>query len=91
MHAEALPEGPKNPYGNGFIGVETPLDSEAKAARVADGAKATYWKVNNPKSRHAASGLYELARVCMSVCVFVFAWVSVLRCLSVCLTVALYP
>ena len=56
MHAEALPEGPKNPYGNGFIGVETPLTSEAKAARVADGSKGTYWKVNNPTSRHPSTG-----------------------------------
>lgn len=57
MHAEALPEGPKNPYGNGFIGVETPLKSESGAARVADGSKGVYWKVNNPASRHPASGL----------------------------------
>ncbi|DBA72671.1 TPA: putative terpene-alkaloid biosynthetic cluster [Trebouxia sp. C0005] len=56
VHAEALPEGPKNPYGNGFIGVETPLTSEAKAARVADGSKGTYWKVNNPTSRHPSTG-----------------------------------
>ncbi len=56
VHAEAMPEGPKNPYGNGFIGVETPLTSEAKAARVADGSKGTYWKVNNPTSRHPSTG-----------------------------------
>ena len=57
MHAEAMEEGPKNPYGNGFIGVENPLTSESKAARVADGSKGTYWKINNPASRHASTGL----------------------------------
>lgn len=56
MHAEALPDNDKNPYGNGFIGVETKLDSESKASRVADATKGMYWKVNNPASRHASTG-----------------------------------
>ncbi|KAL3159938.1 hypothetical protein ABBQ38_010331 [Trebouxia sp. C0009 RCD-2024] len=56
VHAEALPEGPKNPHGNGFIAVEAPLRSESEAARVADGSKGVYWKVNNPASRHPATG-----------------------------------
>lgn len=64
VHAEALPEGPKNPYGNGFIAVESPLRKESEAARVADGSKGVYWKVNNPDSRHPASGLF--ARLCVS-------------------------
>ena len=59
MHAEAMEEGPKNPYGNGFIGVETPLCSESQAARVADGAKGTYWKINNPASVHPSTGRHH--------------------------------
>ena len=57
VHAEALPEGPKNPYGNGFAAVESPLRRELEAARVADGSKGVYWKVNNPDSRHPTSGM----------------------------------
>lgn len=63
MHAEALPDNDKNPYGNGFIGVETPLKSESKAARVADATKGVYWKVNNPASCHAASGMLLLRTI----------------------------
>ena len=60
MHAEALPDDDKNPYGNGFVGVETPLSSESKASRVCDATKGTYWKVNNPASRHPSTGLLLL-------------------------------
>ena len=71
MHAEALPEGPKNPYGNGFIAVETPLKRESGAARVADGSTGVYWKVNNPASRHPASGLsVHLCVTPTKVCLF---------------------
>lgn len=57
MHAEALPDDDKNPFGNGFVGIETSLRSESKASRIADATKGTYWKVNNPASRHPATGL----------------------------------
>lgn len=72
MHAEAMEEGPKNPYGNGFIGVETPLTRESKAARVADGSKGTYWKINNPASLHASTGdlQHSTAIACISQLVF---------------------
>ncbi|KAA6416614.1 MAG: Cu2+-containing amine oxidase [Trebouxia sp. A1-2] len=51
MHVEAMPDGKENPYGNGFVGVETPLTNEGSACRVADASKGTYWKINNPDSR----------------------------------------
>ena len=57
MHAEALPDDDKNPFGNGFVGIETPLSSESKASRIADATKGVYWKVNNPASRHPSTGL----------------------------------
>lgn len=56
MHVEAMPEGKENPFGNGFVGIETPLTSEGGACRVADASKGTYWKINNPASRHASTG-----------------------------------
>ncbi len=56
MHVEAMPDGKENPYGNGFVGVETALTSEGSACRVADASKGTYWKINNPVSRHASTG-----------------------------------
>lgn len=56
MHVEAMPDGKENPYGNGFVGVETPLTNEGSACRVADASKGTYWKINNPDSRHASTG-----------------------------------
>ena len=56
MHVEAMPDGKENPYGNGFVAVEAPLTSEGSACRVADASKGTYWKINNPASRHASTG-----------------------------------
>ncbi len=56
MHVEAMPDGKENPYGNGFVGVETLLTNEGSACRVADASKGTYWKINNPASRHASTG-----------------------------------
>ena len=53
---EALPDGPKNPYGNGFIPVETDLTSEAQAQRVCDPTRARLWKVKNPESLHPITG-----------------------------------
>ena len=53
---EALPDGPKNPYGNGFIPVETDLTSEAEAQRVCDPSRARLWKVKNPESLHPVTG-----------------------------------
>ncbi len=56
MHVEGMPEGKGNPYGNGFVGIETPLTNEGSACRVADASKGTYWKINNLASRHASTG-----------------------------------
>ena len=56
MDVEALPDGPKNPYGNGFIPVETDLTSEAQAQRVCDPMRARLWKVKNPESLHPVTG-----------------------------------
>ena len=61
---EALPDGPKNPYGNGFIPVETELTSEAQAQRVCDPMRARLWKVKNPESLHPVTGAFPaLAQV----------------------------
>jgi Cu2+-containing amine oxidase len=60
MHAqvnvEALPDGPENPYGNGFIPVETDLTSELKAQRLCDPSCARLWKIKNPESLHPVTG-----------------------------------
>ena len=57
MNVEALPDGPQNPYGNGFIPVETDLTSELKAQRVCDPMKARLWKIKNPGSVHPVTGM----------------------------------
>ncbi|BDA50132.1 Primary amine oxidase [Coccomyxa sp. Obi] len=56
VNVEALPDGPENPYGNGFVAVETDLTSEAKAQRVCDPFKARLWKVKNPNSLNPITG-----------------------------------
>ena len=56
VDVEALPEGPKNPYGNAFIPVETDLTTEMKAQRVCDPHKARLWKIRNPNSLHPITG-----------------------------------
>ena len=56
VNVEALPDGPENPYGNGFIPVETDLTSELKAQRVCDPACARLWKIKNPESLHPVTG-----------------------------------
>lgn len=45
-----LPRGPSNPHGNAFEVVETVLETEEAAARLADTARARYWKVVNESS-----------------------------------------
>ena len=57
VNVEALPDGPENPYGNGFIPVETDLTSELKAQRVCDPMKARLWKIKNPGSLHPVTGV----------------------------------
>ncbi len=52
----ALPDGPKNPYGNGFIPVETDLTTEKTAQRVCDPHKSRLWKIKNPNSLHPITG-----------------------------------
>ena len=56
VNVEAMPDGPENPYGNGFIAVETDLTSEAKAQRVCDPSKGRMWKVKNPESLNPITG-----------------------------------
>ena len=57
----ALPDGPKNPYGNGFIPVETDLTTELKAQRVCDPHKSRLWKIKNPNSLHPITGARRCA------------------------------
>lgn len=59
MDLVAVPEGPENPHGNGFLARETPLLSEAEAARVADPAAARTWKISNPASTHPVTGTLQ--------------------------------
>ncbi len=47
---EALPEGPDNPYGNAIRTCERLLETESKAQREMDFARARYWKVINANS-----------------------------------------
>jgi primary-amine oxidase len=56
VNVEALPDGPENPYGNGFIPVETDLTSELKAQRLCDPTKARLWKIKNPNSLNPITG-----------------------------------
>lgn len=48
VNSEAVPLGPDNPYGNGWYGVATPLDTEQAAQRLIDPLVGRYWKVVNP-------------------------------------------
>ena len=48
--------GAKNRYGNAFVKKETDLTSELKAQRLADGAKARYWKVKNTAVKNKMTG-----------------------------------
>ena len=56
VEAEAMVDGPENPFGNGFVVRETPLATESEAQRVCSSATARYWKVSNPAVLHPASG-----------------------------------
>ena len=56
VNVEALPEGPKNPYGNGFVPVETDLTTESQAQRVCDPSTGRMWKIRNPNSLHPVTG-----------------------------------
>ncbi len=42
----------KNPAGNAWTCVETPLLSESQAQRIANPMKGRYWKISNPDSLH---------------------------------------
>ena len=56
VNVEAMPDGPENPYGNGFIPVETDLTTELKAQRVCDPSCARLWKIKNPNSLQPVTG-----------------------------------
>ncbi|WP_204139210.1 primary-amine oxidase [Halomicronema sp. CCY15110] len=48
VNSEAVPLGPENPYGNGWYGVSTLLETEQAAQRLIDPLVGRYWKVVNP-------------------------------------------
>ena len=50
IEAEPLPEGPDNPWSNGFRQKATLLERESTAKRDADPARSRAWKVVNPAS-----------------------------------------
>lgn len=50
---QAIPQGPANPDGNGFMKVETALDRESTAERDIDTRSGRMWRVVNPESRNA--------------------------------------
>ena len=51
-----MDDGPDNPFGNGFVAVETPLTTEQQAQRVCSPQTARYWKISNPASKHPVTG-----------------------------------
>ena len=51
-----MDDGPANPFGNGFVAVETPLTKESQAQRVCNPQTARYWKIANPSSKHPVTG-----------------------------------
>lgn len=46
----------KNPWGNSFLPVETVLESELKAIRIADSTKARVWKIANATKKNPING-----------------------------------
>ncbi len=66
VNVEALPEGPENPYGNGFVAKETPLLRESEAQRTNNAASGRYWKVKNPSVINSTTGM--LGVVCGDSC-----------------------
>ncbi len=56
MNVESLPDGPKNPYGVGFVANETVLRSEKEAQRMGDLNTSRVWKVKNPNSINPLNG-----------------------------------
>jgi primary-amine oxidase len=63
VHAESEPDEALNPWGNACIAVETPISSEAIAARRADPSKALHWRVESESAlnRYGDSTAYRLA------------------------------
>jgi primary-amine oxidase len=49
----AMGPGPDNPHDNAFLAEETLLATEKAARRLADPARARYWKIVNPHARNA--------------------------------------
>jgi len=56
VEVAAMDDGPDNPFGNGFVAMETPLLSESEAQRVCSPQTARYWKISNPASKHPVTG-----------------------------------
>ena len=53
VNTEAIPLGPKNPYGNACQVTSTVLKTEQEAQRIVDPFKARYWKIENPSITNA--------------------------------------
>jgi primary-amine oxidase len=53
VDAVPVPPGPDNPHGNAFTAVATLLETEQQAQRLADPARARYWKIVNEHSLNA--------------------------------------
>ena len=51
-----MPLGADNPYGVGWFGVETELETEQGAIREVDPRASRFWKIKNPRSRLPTTG-----------------------------------
>ena len=51
-----MDDGPDNPYGNGWVVKNTPLNTEVEAQRVGNPQLSRYWKISNPSSKHPVTG-----------------------------------
>eukprot|EP00884_Botryococcus_braunii_P004086 jgi/Botrbrau1/13679/Bobra.0378s0010.1 len=56
INCESMPVGPDNPYGVGFVALETVLETEKQAQRTIDPYKSRCWKVVNYNSRNRVTG-----------------------------------
>jgi primary-amine oxidase len=52
VNCEAIPKGPKNPAGNGWIAQETVLKTVGEARRLHDAPKGRLWKIINPQVKN---------------------------------------
>lgn len=57
INCESMPVGPDNPYGVGFVALETVLETEKQAQRDIDPYKSRCWKVVNYNSHNRVTGV----------------------------------